>query len=249
MDVKKIVLEYLETKGYDGLFAAWNCACKKSDLMPCMGDGLGCEPGYESPCDCGNEHDFHIGPHKLANLTGGTILPEPHETAADANQEKVGHPGIRKPEPTLGRQRLQELVQGLVQAALMEFRQQHPEPSALNIGDYIILEEISDQISPPESHETDADGGRGVAEHQGMGISDQTLDRLRNRIEQRKARHAQIGQGLRAPWPVPTAFDAGKEPLDGECLHPGLLAPHPMPADICGKDGEGQQHGNGEVQT
>lgn len=60
MNVKKIVKEYLEKNGYDGLYSVDDCACEVSDLMPCEEMGWDCTAGYKFPCDCG-EHDFHIG--------------------------------------------------------------------------------------------------------------------------------------------------------------------------------------------
>lgn len=49
MNCKDIIVEYLKTNGYDGLFSRdGECACKMDDLMPCEGYGseISCEPGY-----------------------------------------------------------------------------------------------------------------------------------------------------------------------------------------------------------
>lgn len=61
MDVFEIVAEYLDKNGFDGLFQAGECACKKDDLAPCGQIDSSCEAGYLCECDCG-DHDFHIGP-------------------------------------------------------------------------------------------------------------------------------------------------------------------------------------------
>ena len=63
MPVKEIVKEWLTQHKYDGLFSeSGECACVTNDLMPCDSEGIGCcEPGYLMDCDCGEEHDFHIG--------------------------------------------------------------------------------------------------------------------------------------------------------------------------------------------
>jgi hypothetical protein len=60
MTVKEIVLAHLEAGGFDGLFEEdAECACTKANLAPCDSIMLGCRPGFEGPCNCG-EHDFHI---------------------------------------------------------------------------------------------------------------------------------------------------------------------------------------------
>lgn len=64
MTVLDIVRQYLESNGYDGLYDAGECACKRDDLAPCGNIGHDCMPGYLSACDCGDEHDWHIGPTK-----------------------------------------------------------------------------------------------------------------------------------------------------------------------------------------
>ena len=68
MTVKNIVLAYLISHGYDGLWTD-ECGCKLDDLMPCAGAGGapdGCEPGYLLACDCEVDSEepcpFHIGP-------------------------------------------------------------------------------------------------------------------------------------------------------------------------------------------
>lgn len=73
MNVKEIVLEYLESKCYAGLYSEDNnCACDKEDLMPCDYIVFNCEPGYKLPCtdsnncDLGEDCKFHIG---IANET------------------------------------------------------------------------------------------------------------------------------------------------------------------------------------
>lgn len=61
MNVKDIVLEYLQAHGYDGLYTPGGCACIKSNLMPCGEFNTDCEAGYL--CDGDDpECDFYIGP-------------------------------------------------------------------------------------------------------------------------------------------------------------------------------------------
>jgi hypothetical protein len=62
--VNEIIMQYLKSNGYDGLFSEDNCACSLEDLIPCCNSDwvLSCQAGYKHPCpsDCG-EHDYHIG--------------------------------------------------------------------------------------------------------------------------------------------------------------------------------------------
>lgn len=68
MNVQGMVKEWLEAHGYDGLYNDGQCGCKTADLMPCSSESVGiCEPGYESPCDCG-DHYFHIGQTRAEDL-------------------------------------------------------------------------------------------------------------------------------------------------------------------------------------
>jgi hypothetical protein len=64
MDVGRIVAEYLEAHGYDGL---WNpdgeCACLTNDIGACEQIYHECQAGWMAPCTCG-EHDFHITTEK-----------------------------------------------------------------------------------------------------------------------------------------------------------------------------------------
>jgi len=57
--------EWLTVHGYDGLYAD-DCGCLIDDLAPCGEGTSGCLPGYNNPCDCGERHDYHIGPIKAA---------------------------------------------------------------------------------------------------------------------------------------------------------------------------------------
>ena len=45
MNIKDILLEYLETNGYGGLFETGECGCMLDDLMHCDAP-MDCEPGY-----------------------------------------------------------------------------------------------------------------------------------------------------------------------------------------------------------
>jgi hypothetical protein len=63
MNVKRIVLAYLEANGFDGLFHDHGdgCACLLADLMSCEEAMERCEPGYKGPCDCSDEeHYYHM---------------------------------------------------------------------------------------------------------------------------------------------------------------------------------------------
>ena len=60
-DVKSIVKQYLRKNNFDGLcHIDGECACDLSDLAPCDHISLDCEPGYKLPCECEEEHLFHI---------------------------------------------------------------------------------------------------------------------------------------------------------------------------------------------
>ena len=65
MNIQDIIEDYLKKNGFDGLYREDECACKIGDLFPCGGEGvLDCDAGYFGPCDCGEQHRFHIGPKK-----------------------------------------------------------------------------------------------------------------------------------------------------------------------------------------
>ena len=59
LTVKKIVKEYLEKNGYDGLFYD-DCSCYLEDLIPCGENFEWCQPGYVGACICGEGCDHHI---------------------------------------------------------------------------------------------------------------------------------------------------------------------------------------------
>jgi len=45
-----IVIEWLQTNGYDGLYNGdIECACLIDDIMPCDGPGVWCSPGVKKP--------------------------------------------------------------------------------------------------------------------------------------------------------------------------------------------------------
>ena len=79
MTLRKLTIDYLVGHGYDGLFCEQNdCACLTGDLMPCEkwdgGPSGTCEPGYRAPCDCGEEHLWHVvrifpGPRERGDRT------------------------------------------------------------------------------------------------------------------------------------------------------------------------------------
>ncbi len=65
MTIKEIVKDYLDENGYDGLYDQdAECSCEKDDLFPCDSPMPNCITGYKGPCDCEEEHDFHIGPRR-----------------------------------------------------------------------------------------------------------------------------------------------------------------------------------------
>lgn len=62
MDCLKIVKNYLEENGFDGLQNGAECGCDIHDLVPCGNDFSQCTPGYKlvppEGTDC--EFDFYI---------------------------------------------------------------------------------------------------------------------------------------------------------------------------------------------
>lgn len=61
--VKEITKHFLIRNGFDGLLSDdGDCGCIISDLMPCEpNEGIiDCSAGYKRPCECNDEHDFHI---------------------------------------------------------------------------------------------------------------------------------------------------------------------------------------------
>lgn len=65
MNVRDIVIQYLEANGFDGLYAPGECGCEIADLAPCDDIGFGeCKPGVKRPCSCGNGCDWDMGSKK-----------------------------------------------------------------------------------------------------------------------------------------------------------------------------------------
>lgn len=60
MTVLEIVEAYLAASGFDGLYFDSECACLRGDLAPCGSIQENCKAGYKAPCDCGDEHQFHV---------------------------------------------------------------------------------------------------------------------------------------------------------------------------------------------
>jgi len=59
--VKDIILKFLRSNSYDGLYNVnGSCACKIDDLIPCDGPIDNCKPGCLKDCDCYMKHEFHI---------------------------------------------------------------------------------------------------------------------------------------------------------------------------------------------
>ena len=59
MNVKNIVIDWLKTHDYDGLFSDGDCGCEIDDLMPCD-DCVDCMPGYKVICPKDHEFGFMI---------------------------------------------------------------------------------------------------------------------------------------------------------------------------------------------
>lgn len=62
--VKEILVEWLRSHGFDGLFFEGECACTVDDLAPCDSCFGDCVPGYCTPCNCGEGCAFHISRDK-----------------------------------------------------------------------------------------------------------------------------------------------------------------------------------------
>lgn len=62
--VEAIIERWLKENGFDGLYQQGECSCLAGNLVPCMEDSFGCDPGVKMPCDCGEGCGFHIGPKK-----------------------------------------------------------------------------------------------------------------------------------------------------------------------------------------
>ena len=72
-EFKVMVKEWLDFKGFDGVFCrAGNCGCSKDNLFPCNDSAeeivSGMCPGYKYKCECG-DHDFRIESKKPENQT------------------------------------------------------------------------------------------------------------------------------------------------------------------------------------
>lgn len=65
MNVREILVEYLESNGFDGLVCSGECGCDISDLIPCENNQSACEPGYRIPDKTG-EFDYLITTKKPA---------------------------------------------------------------------------------------------------------------------------------------------------------------------------------------
>ena len=64
MNVKEIVLSWLEANGYEGLYNSdGECGCEIADLMPCCEAFDSCLPGYKAPYEDG-ERDWQIQEEK-----------------------------------------------------------------------------------------------------------------------------------------------------------------------------------------
>ena len=69
--VRKIVAEWLEKNGYDGLYSPGECSCLISDLMPCDEACCECMAGFKVDCPGPDECpadgycDFHIGEKRI----------------------------------------------------------------------------------------------------------------------------------------------------------------------------------------
>ncbi len=64
-DVQEILLHYLKSNGYDGLYnidtdPGYGCSCLLPSIAPCACLSLSCRPGYRTECDCGEGCDYHV---------------------------------------------------------------------------------------------------------------------------------------------------------------------------------------------
>lgn len=62
-DVCAIMIDWLDSHGYDGLSDGDECGCSFRDgdeLAPCGSFPAWCSPGHITLCDCGEGCDFHI---------------------------------------------------------------------------------------------------------------------------------------------------------------------------------------------
>lgn len=66
MNCLKIVKEYLEMNGFDGLQNGAECGCETAGLVPCGNDFSTCAPGYKvvPPEELSCEFDFYICENK-----------------------------------------------------------------------------------------------------------------------------------------------------------------------------------------
>lgn len=62
MTIKEIVVGYLKQNNFEGLYHDNDCGCELKDLFPCGSPPKDCQPGIKVPCNCGEKHDWHIGP-------------------------------------------------------------------------------------------------------------------------------------------------------------------------------------------
>ena len=67
MTLIELIADGLDRNGYDGLYRADVCACKRDDLAPCGCLAEGCEPGVLVDVECcdnctpSEPCGFHIG--------------------------------------------------------------------------------------------------------------------------------------------------------------------------------------------
>ena len=73
--VRTIIEDWLQTHGYDGLYAPGECACKIGDLVPCSEPFESCRAGHVGPCDCGG-HDLHIGRRETTTTDTVALCPK-----------------------------------------------------------------------------------------------------------------------------------------------------------------------------
>jgi len=61
---KATVETWLIEHGFDGLYSdSGDCGCAIGDLFPCntlLNDVWWCAAGYKVPCDCDEDHEFHV---------------------------------------------------------------------------------------------------------------------------------------------------------------------------------------------
>lgn len=66
-EMREITREFLQNKGFDGLYVPEKCACTLDDLMHCNRESpLKCTPGYKTKAPDDSKYQYYIGSEKGA---------------------------------------------------------------------------------------------------------------------------------------------------------------------------------------